>query len=74
MKFDGLCYNIMISSGEVCMLIEEKILMVFFWLSFLYFYDFGILINFCCIIDFGNICLMKEFIFLFFVGGLYICC
>lgn len=74
MKFDGSCYNTMTSSGEACMLIEEKTSTVFLRLSSLYSYDFGILINLCCITDSGNICLMKESIPLLLAGGLYICC
>lgn len=45
MKSDGSCYNTMTSSGEACMLIEEKTSTVFLRLSSLYSYDFGILIN-----------------------------
>lgn len=65
MKSDGSYYNTMTS-----MLMEEKILR----LSSLYSYDFGILINLCCITDSGNICLMRESIPLLLAGGLYICC
>lgn len=63
-----------ITQWQACMLIEEKTSTVFLRLSSLYSYDFGILINLCCITDSANICLMRESIPLLLAGGLYICC
>lgn len=55
MKSDGSYYNKMTS-----MLVEGRTSRVFPRLGSLYFYDFGILINLCCITDSANICLMRE--------------
>lgn len=68
-KSDGSYYNKMTS-----MLIEGRTSRVFLRLSFLYSYDFCILITLCCITDSANICLTIESIPLLIAGGLYICC
>lgn len=68
-KSDGSYYNKMTS-----MLIEGRTSRVFLRLSFLYSYDFCILITLCCITDSANICLTIESIPLLLAGGLYICC
>lgn len=66
MKSDGSCYNTMTS-----MHVDSRENLNGFPPTA---YDFGILINLCCITDSGNICLMRESIPLLLAGGLYICC